>query len=80
MADSIHGHEVLQFMIDSGVAYTRDSLKREIVARYGEDALFHTCSADALSADQLIDFLNGRGKFLVEEEGFRPDVSQICDG
>jgi len=80
MADSIHGHEVLRFMIASGKAYTRDSLKQEILTRYGGDARFHTCSASELTADDLIEFLNGRGKFLTESDGFRPDVSQICEG
>lgn len=43
--DSIHGHEVLNMMIESGEQYTHTSLEAAIKARFGERARFHTCSA-----------------------------------
>lgn len=42
--DSIHGHEVLNMMIESGEQYTHTSLEAAIKARFGERARFHTCS------------------------------------
>lgn len=44
--DSIHGHEVLNMMIESGEQYTHASLEAAIKARFGEQARFHTCSAE----------------------------------
>ncbi|EHC38096.1 hypothetical protein LTSEADE_1769, partial [Salmonella enterica subsp. enterica serovar Adelaide str. A4-669] len=38
--DSIHGHEVLNMMIESGEQYTHTSLEAAIK---GERARFHTC-------------------------------------
>lgn len=34
--DSIHGHEVLNMMIESGEQYTHGSLEAAIKARFGE--------------------------------------------
>ena len=42
--DSIHGHEVLNMMIESGEQYTQANLEAAIKARFGEQARFHTCS------------------------------------
>lgn len=39
--DSIHGHEVLNMMIESGEQYTHASLEAAIKARFGEQARFH---------------------------------------
>lgn len=75
----IHGHEVMQMMLDSGVTYTRDSLREAILERFGSDARFFTCSAEELTADGLIDFLAGRGKFIGTSIGFTTDPANICD-
>lgn len=47
---SIHGHEVLQMMLASGESWTVASLEAAIRRRFGEEARFHTCSAENLSA------------------------------
>lgn len=49
--DSIHGHEVLNMMIESGEQYTHASLEAAIKARFGEQARFHTCSAEGMTAE-----------------------------
>ena len=53
---SIHGHEVLQMMIASGESYSVASLEAAIKRQFGEDARFHTCSAQDLDAAQLVTF------------------------
>ena len=52
--DSIHGHEVLNMMIESGEQYTHASLEAAIKARFGEQARFHTCSAEGMTAGELV--------------------------
>lgn len=76
--DSIHGHEVLNMMIETGEHYSAASLEAAIKARFGEDARFHTCSAADLSAAELVAFLAAKGKFIAKEEGFSTDSSKIC--
>lgn len=78
MSDSIHGHEVLNMMLASGKQYTRESLEADVAAKFGAAARFHTCSAENLTAAELVEFLERRGKFTGGEAGFNTTASQIC--
>lgn len=66
---SIHGHEVLQMMIASGEPYSTASLEAAIIARFGADARFHTCSAENLSAAELVAFLQKKGEVCCRRGG-----------
>jgi probable metal-binding protein len=74
----IHGHAVMDMMMAADKPYTRETLRADIVARFGEDALFYTCSASGLSVDGLIDFLAAHGKFSGGSEAFRIDPASRC--
>ena len=74
----IHGHEVMQMMLQSGKAYTRASLFADIVETFGSDARFFTCSAEDLTPERLIDFLQSKGKFVPCDEGFQTSPELIC--
>ena len=43
-----------------------------------EQLMFHTCSAENLSAAQLVAFLEKKGKFIAREEGFTTAENKIC--
>ncbi|MBA7854436.1 YecH family protein [Enterobacter sp. RHBSTW-00901] len=75
---SIHGHDVLNMMIESGEQYTERSLVEAIHARFGETARFHTCSAADMTAVELVAFLAARGKFIPATDGFSTHESKIC--
>lgn len=75
---SIHGHEVLNMMIDSSESFSTASLITAIEQRFGADARFHTCSQQDLTAAQLVDFLASRGKFIPSDNGFNTHSSKIC--
>ena len=79
MPERIHGHDVMAMMIESGKAYTRESLLAAIVEKFGEEARFYTCSAEDMTPDELITFLQARGKFVDDDGGFQTDKSKICD-
>jgi probable metal-binding protein len=74
----IHGHEVIQMMLQSGKAYTRASLLTDLVATFGPDSRFFTCSAQNLTPEGIIDFLQVKGKFLPCEEGFQTSADLMC--
>jgi len=74
----IHGHEVMRMMLESGKGYSRESLRRDIHEKFGADTRFYTCSAEGMDADELIQFLADRGKFIDEDSGFRTDPDRIC--
>lgn len=79
MGEPIHGHEVMEMMIASGKNYTKESLAGEIVEKFGADARFFTCSAENMTAGELVGFLKSRGKFVDTEDGFSTDPNKICD-
>lgn len=79
MTKSIHGHEVMQMMLSSEQSYTKESLCAAIVAKYGQDSRFHTCSAENMSAEQLVDFLQSRGKFVGAQSGFTTSADKMCN-
>lgn len=76
--ESIHGHEVLNMMIESGEQYSNASLEAAITARFGERARFHTCSAQGMTAAELVAFLAAKGKFIAKEDGFSTHESKVC--
>ena len=79
MAEQVHGHEVLRMMIEDGNVYTKATLRAAIVDRFGEGARFYTCSAENMTPDELVAFLENRGKFVDEGEGFKTEPDRICD-
>jgi probable metal-binding protein len=78
MINQIHGHEVIAMMTESNQPFTRDSLKAAILARFGADTRFHTCSAENMDADEMIDFLAARGKFMENVDGLAINPAKVC--
>jgi probable metal-binding protein len=78
MMNDIHGHEVLKMMLESGVSYSKESLTAEIVARFGPEARFCTCSAQNMTALELVNFLDSKGKFVRRDDGLNTSSELIC--
>ncbi|MCM2681370.1 YecH family metal-binding protein [Echinimonas agarilytica] len=78
MSESIHGHQVMQMMLESSTTYTQHSLKSAMVERFGANAVFHTCKMKNMDADALIEFLTHKGKFVETEGGFTTHSDKIC--
>ncbi len=76
--EQIHGHEVLQMMMASGKTYTKASLAEEILGKFGADARFYTCSAENMTAAQLVEFLDSRGKLVRQGTGFQTSPDLMC--
>ncbi len=47
----------MHMMMESGASYTVASLRAAIEARFGPTARFHTCSAENMTAEELVAFL-----------------------
>ncbi len=75
MAD-IHAHEVLRMM--EGNNYTVATLAAAIADKFGAQATFHTCSAEGMNIEQIIEFLTAKGKFKATDEGFTMDIEKVC--
>jgi probable metal-binding protein len=79
MTTQIHGHEVMQMMLELDQSFTRESLRQAIQDRFGGEARFFTCSAENMTPDELIDFLAERGKFVERDRGFNTQADMICN-
>ncbi len=78
MSDTVHGHEVMQMLAESGQSYPKALLLEKIAEKFGADVRFHTCFADALTAEQLVDFLTQKGKFVESEQGLSMPAGMMC--
>ena len=76
--EQIHGHAVMQLMLESGRAYTRATLRDAIIDKFGASARFCTCSAENLTAEGIIDFLEAKGKFVLGNDGFQTSADLMC--
>jgi len=73
-----HAHEVMHMMLEQGGVFSRESLTRAIVERFGADTRFCSCSAAGMDVHTVIDFLESRGKFVAREDGFNTAQDKIC--
>lgn len=78
MTESVHGHEVLEMMLVSEERYTRESLLNAIAAKFGAGASFHTCSGGSMSAGELIDLLEAKGKIRRSGDYLAADAGNMC--
>ena len=78
MSETIPGHDVMHFMLESGQNFTKESLRDAVIAHFGAEARFHTCSAEDMTAEQLITLLEAKGKFVPAEGGFTTHEEKIC--
>ena len=75
-----HGHEVLHMMEGNSYA-TKKELIDAIIGRFGADERFYTCSAEDMTATELVDFLEARGKFMpaAGDNDFTVDITKVCN-
>ena len=73
-----HVHDIMQMMMDSGEVYTRESLKKAIIDKFGITTTYCSCSVNMMTPDAAIEFLEARGKFIPSDQGFFTDESKKC--
>lgn len=79
MSDSIHGHQVMELMLSLDRSISKQELVQLMARHFGEQARYHTCSASEMDAQQLIHFLEERGKFIESSEGIATAAERICN-
>jgi len=78
MSGSIHGHQVMEMMLEQGEPLTPAALKARMQAKFGAEARYHTCSAQNMNADELLIFLENKGKFIHCDTGVTTTAQHIC--
>ena len=71
MQASIHGHKVLNFIKDQTEPVSQEQLVTRLSDHFGQTAQFHTCSAQELSIDQLLQLFIAKGKLSQEGDPIR---------
>jgi probable metal-binding protein len=73
-----HVHEVLEMMEAANGTYSRETLCVAINEKFGADTRFRSCSANGMDANDVINFLDSRGKFTGTADAFSFDTSRRC--
>ncbi|PJE80501.1 hypothetical protein CI610_00529 [invertebrate metagenome] len=68
MPESVHGHNVIAFINSLEKALPHDILLSAIIEHFGESQIFHTCKRQGLSAQELLQHFESKGK-LIEDNG-----------
>jgi probable metal-binding protein len=68
LTDTVHGHAVLEMLLSAERPMTRAELGAAAASAYGPDARYHTCSAEGMTLDELLQFLLTREK-IDEDDG-----------
>lgn len=76
--NQIHAHAVLNMLLAAETPYSVNSLKQAIVAEYGEDVLFHTCSLQDLTFEALLAFFLERGKVVQVGDAITANRERMC--
>lgn len=76
----VHGHEILERLITAGGTMRLGDLRGAAFSAFGEDAQYHTCSAQGMSFDELIDFLAQRSKVEVVAGQITVFAENVCAG
>jgi probable metal-binding protein len=69
----------MRMMLEQEGGFSRESLARAIVDRFGKEARFHSCSASGMDIQAVIAFLESRGKFVARDDGFNTAEIKICN-
>ena len=80
MSDNqVHAHNLLNMLLAAETPYTLASLQQAIVAEYGEEVRFYTCSQQDLTFDALMAFLLDRRKVVQDGEYVAANRERMCN-
>ena len=78
MPDSVHGHDVMALMVAQANPVLKPELIAQIVQTFGEAMRYHTCSAENLTAEELISLLLNKGKITESAQGLSLVAGRQC--
>lgn len=78
MAAILHAHEVLNLVQEHPGKYTVDTLKSEVIQKFGTDVRFNNCHGYLFNFDELIYFFQNRRKIQILENAIHPVPENIC--
>ncbi|WP_375321388.1 YecH family metal-binding protein [Aliivibrio logei] len=79
MKQDIHGHVVLNLLLDVPEPLSRLALEEKIETEFGSDVCFHTCSQQDLSLNELLEFLLSKRKIVEVGAGLTANPDRMCN-
>jgi probable metal-binding protein len=77
MTANIHGHVILERIIEAGGTIPLGNL-RAFAESHGCDATYYTCSVSGMSFDDLLEFLTTRNKISIADGQVTVYVENMC--
>jgi probable metal-binding protein len=77
MAANVHGHIILERIIEAGGTMPLGSLQ-SFAESHGRDATYFTCSASGMSFEELLQFLSTRNKISIADGQVTVYVENMC--
>lgn len=74
---SVHGHDVLHLIIDEEPS--PEQLRARCAELFGADAVYHTCSAEDMDLEGLLQFLRAREKIAEVDGRITADPAKMCN-
>ncbi len=78
MPNDVHGHAVLEMILDAPAPMTRHGVLSAAKARFGAEARYYTCSAAAMTIEDLLEFLVARRKISIADDVVTAYRERMC--
>lgn len=78
MEDIHHIHEVLHLLYGSDKIYTVQELDSELIAKYGKEVQFTSCSDNFFPVEEVVPFLLNRNKIKLDADRIIP-LTPACN-
>lgn len=78
-SNEVHGHEIIDLVANNPDGLTIAQLTETVAKRFGGMPRFYTCSAKGMALDELLTFLDERGKVRLRGISVYPGPSPACN-
>lgn len=78
MENVIHAHDVLSMVAESNDGMMLEDLRAVLQTKYGPDVRFTNCADARFTVDELLLFLESRGKIYVDDGVARVNARNVC--
>ena len=78
MNNVIHAHDVLDMVAASNSGIILEELRSTLNAQFGPDVRFTNCADARFTVDELLLFLEARGKISVNDGVARVNAHNVC--
>lgn len=77
--NAIHGHDIIDLVSQYPDGIRLSQLMEIVSERFGKSATFHTCFAAGMDLDELLHFLEPRGKVRITSGVVFPGGAPGCE-